>query len=189
MEEAGVRRQINRGDGREGELARQLAHTCHADRVPIAVFLAPRLIGSEHGSYGHVAFLKAASVKRPPELFSRGRRRERTVFHVRILAIEAARQRCLDEENAANEQNKERRLARVSNYNRSPVPCDDIAAIVTCRCSEFTIGYVSSLNICLSFLYSLPVLHICFFVLRIILMADFMILNTTLARERFNETL
>ena len=88
-----------------------------------------------------------------------------------------------------HEQNKERRLARVSNYNRSPVPCDDIAAIVTCRCSEFTIGYVSSLNICLSFLYSLPVLHICFFVLRIILMADFMILKMTLARERFNETL
>jgi len=38
-----------------------------------------------------------------------------------------------------HEQNKERRLARVSNYNRSPVPCDDTAAIVTCRCNEFTI--------------------------------------------------
>jgi len=170
-------------------LARQLAHTCHADREPIAVFLAPRLIGSEHGSYGHVAFLKAASVKRSPELFSR----EVVVANElsSTWGYSRSRRRGSDAstKRTLHEQNKERRLARVSNYNRSPVPCDDIAAIVTCRCSEFTIGYVSSLNICLSFLYSLPVLHICFFVLRIILMADFMILKMTLARERFNETL
>jgi len=49
-----ARRQIKprgqKGGGRE--LARQLAHTCRADREPIAAFLAPLLIGSEHGSCG-----------------------------------------------------------------------------------------------------------------------------------------
>lgn len=64
---------------------------------------------------------------------------------------------------ALHEQNKERRFARVSNYNKSPAPCDDIAVIATCRCSEFTIGYVGSLNICLScFLCRFCIFVFCF---------------------------
>jgi len=80
-----------------------------------------------------------------PELFSRGRRRERAVVHVRILAIEAARWR------KGHTSKKKKETFRVSNYNKSR--CGDIAAIATCRCSEFTIGYVGDLNILINLVF------------------------------------
>lgn len=97
----GARRRIKsqgktEGGGGGGGLARQLAHTCHADRESRSrAFLAPLLIGSVRVSRRRRRFsFKAVSVKRPSELFSRGRRvanePSRRVVHVRILAIEAA---------------------------------------------------------------------------------------------------
>lgn len=106
---------------------------------------------------------KAVSVKRPSELFSRGRRvanePSRRVVHVRILAIEAAaprRKGRTSKERKKKKKGGERRFARVSNYNKSPAPPrGDIAAIATSAgVSEFTIGYVGNSNVCLSVLHA-----------------------------------
>lgn len=148
-------------------MARQLAHTCHADRESRSrAFLAPLLIGSVlRVSRRRRRFsFKAVSVKRPSELFSRGRRvanePSRRVVHVRILGDRgggAPAKRAREQREKKKKEKGERRFARVSNYNKSPAPpCGgDIAAIATSAgVSEFTIGYVGNSNVCLSVLHA-----------------------------------